>query len=60
MQENYLLKRHRWSALWNGVVIGMGVGTLMALGANGVLGILPLGLGIAMEVLQRKRLNNAG
>jgi hypothetical protein len=53
-----IIKRHRMSSLWNGVIIGIGVGTLMSVGLEGgVLAILPLGLGIGVEVMQRKRIN---
>ena len=53
-----IIKRHRMSSLWNGVIIGIGVGTLMSVGLEGgVLAVLPLGLGIGVEVMQRKRIN---
>jgi hypothetical protein len=52
------IKRQRMSALWNGVIIGIGVGTLMSVGlGGGLLVILPLGLGIGVEVMQRKRMS---
>ena len=58
MQEIDYVKRHRWNALWNGVIIGIGVGTLLSVGpAAGILAILPLGLGIGVEWMQRKRLD---
>ena len=57
MQEINYLKRHRWSGLWNGVVIGMGVAWLL-LGQP--IGLLPVGLGIGLEWTQRKRLDKAG
>ena len=56
MQELNCVKRHRWSGLWNGVVIGMGVAWLL-LGAP--IGLLPMGLGIGLEWSQRKRLDKA-
>ncbi len=48
------IKRHRWTALWNGVVIGMGA--FMIIGGF-VLGIVPLIMGIGLEVMHRKRLD---
>lgn len=48
------IKRHRWTAMWNGVVIGMGA--FMLIGGF-VLGIVPLIMGIGLEVLHRKRLD---
>ena len=48
------IKRHRWTAMWNGVVIGMGA--FMLIGGL-VLGIIPLIMGIGLEVLHRKRLD---
>ena len=54
MQEINYVKRHRWSGLWNGVVIDMGMAWLL-LGAP--IGLLPLGLGIGLEWRQRKRLD---
>ena len=54
MQEITLLKRQRWSGMWNGVVIGMGLGWIM-LGV--FIGILPLALGIVMEIMTRRRLD---
>jgi len=56
MQEIDYVKRHRWSGLWNGVVIGMGLAWLL-LGAY--IGLLPLAMGIGLEWTQRKRLNKA-
>jgi hypothetical protein len=55
MQEIDIIKNHRWSGLWNGVVIGMGVGYLLS---GILLGILPIVMGLGIEFLQRKRLNN--
>ena len=48
------IKRQRWSGLWNGVVIGMGLSWILL---GQWIGIFPLVLGIIMEVIQRKRLN---
>ena len=48
------MKRQRWSGLWNGVVIGMGLSWLLL---QQWIGIFPLVLGIFMEVIQRKRLD---
>ena len=50
------LKRQRWSGLWNGVVIGMGLGWLLW---GSFIGMLPLALGIGMEWMQRKRLRTS-
>ena len=48
------VKSHRTSALMNGVVIGLGVTTIL----GGVpLGILPLVVGIAAEFWQRSRVS---
>ena len=48
------IKRHRWTALWNGVVIGMGVSMLLTVSP---LGVIPLVMGIGLEVVHRRRLN---
>jgi hypothetical protein len=55
MQEINYVKRHRWSALWNGVVIGMGVFLLILVGHP--IGLLPIALGIGLEWTHRKRLD---
>lgn len=55
-QNSSFLKRQRWSGLWNGVVIGMGLSWLLS---GGFIGILPLAVGVVMEILQRKRLDSA-
>ena len=47
------IKRHRWTAMWNGVVIGMGA--FMIIGGF-LLGIVPLVMGIGLEVMHRRRL----
>ena len=44
--------RHRWTALWNGLIIGMGI--MYALIGN-FPGIVLLALGIGMELWQRRR-----
>ena len=56
MQETSLIKRQRWSGLWNGVVIGMGFGWILF---GQYIGIIPLAVGIGVEVMQRKRLESA-
>ena len=60
-QEQMLhhIKRHRWTAMWNGVVIGMGAFMTLAAVSGGAppLGIIPLALGIGLEVMHRKRLD---
>ena len=53
-RETGNIKRHRWTALWNGVVIGMGA--FMIIGGF-ILGIIPLIMGIGLEVMHRKRLD---
>ena len=52
--DSSFMKRQRWSGLWNGVVIGMGLGWLLW---GSVIGIFPLALGIGIEYMQRKRLS---
>ena len=49
-----VIKNHRWSGLWNGVVIGMGVGYLLS---GLILGALPIAMGLVIEILQRKKLS---
>ncbi|MDA0988929.1 MAG: hypothetical protein O2783_07400 [Chloroflexi bacterium] len=52
------IKRQRMSAMWNGVIIGIGVGTFMSAGPGALfLALIPLGLGIGVEWMQRKRLS---
>ena len=50
-------KRQRWSGLWNGVVIGMGLAWILF---GQLIGVLPLGLGIIMEIMQRRVRRNMG
>ena len=50
-------KRQRMSGLMNGVVIGIGIGSIMV---SPVIAILLICLGIGTEVLQRMRLNRNG
>ena len=50
-----VIKNHRWAGLWNGVVIGMGVGYLLS---GLILGALPIAMGLDIEILQRKKLTN--
>ena len=58
--DSSFIKRHRMSAMWNGVVIGMGFAwVLLLLPYGNPIGFVPLGLGIFMEVMKRKRLNRA-
>ena len=58
--DSGFIKRHRMSAMWNGVVIGMGFAwLLLLLPVGNPIGIIPLALGIFMEVTQRKRLKRA-
>ena len=54
MDPLMLISRHRWSALMNGVVIGLGVGYLLVLFHP--LGLLPLVLGVGLEMYQRRRM----
>lgn len=53
------IKQHRWSGFWNGVVIGMGLGWIFGGGSNMavVMGLFPVVLGICMEVIQQRHLN---
>ncbi|MBF8266512.1 MAG: hypothetical protein HW388_20 [Dehalococcoidia bacterium] len=53
MNESNFISRHRWAALWNGVVIGLGVMGFSS--GAGAFSILPLAAGIGLEVMQRKR-----
>ncbi|MBI4298191.1 MAG: hypothetical protein HY666_00310 [Chloroflexi bacterium] len=57
MFEPGVVKRHRWSALLNGIVIGFG---LMSIMSGVIFGALPMVVGIAIEVWQRKRLSAQG
>lgn len=58
--DSGFIKRHRMSAMWNGVVIGMGFAwLLLLLPVGNPIGVIPLALGIFMEVTQRKRLKRA-
>ena len=50
-------KRQRMSGLMNGVVIGIGIGSIME---SPVIAILPICLGIGTEVIQRRRHNRNG
>ena len=58
-QRLHAIKRHRWTAMWNGVVIGMGAFMTLAAFTGGVLplGVIPLILGVGLEVLHRRRLD---
>ncbi|MBI2935965.1 MAG: hypothetical protein HYY31_04050 [Chloroflexi bacterium] len=47
----------RWSALWNGIIIGLGVGNLPIYLPFGVVFIL---VGVGLEYWQRKRLRKEG
>ena len=54
MEDGRFVTSQRWSALWNGVIIGMGITGV--LGGLGLFSIIPLAMGIGLEVMQRKRL----
>ena len=54
MYEIVLIKRQRRSAVWNGVVLGMGLGWIIYNGH--VLGILALVLGVILETLTRRQM----
>ena len=56
MFELHIVKRHRWSALLNGVVIGFGIVSIMS---GAFVGILPLAVGVGIEVWQRNRLSSS-
>ncbi|MBM2827075.1 MAG: hypothetical protein HW403_1139 [Dehalococcoidia bacterium] len=52
MFDDALIRRHRWSAIMNGFLIGFGVSQFLF----GIpFGIFPLGVGIGMEIWQRKK-----
>ena len=44
--------RHRWTALWNGLIIGMGIIYIVI---GNFLGVVLLAVGIGMEVWHRRR-----
>ena len=52
--DSSFIKRQRWSGLWNGVVIGMGISWLLI---PNLVGVIPLIIGIGLEYMQRKRLS---
>ena len=47
----------RWRALINGIVIGLGVGSIIT---GQALGVLFIAVGAGMEYWHRKRLNRGG
>ena len=53
MFDDTILKRHRLSGLANGVLIGMGVGSLLA---GGVFGLILVVAGVGIEIWQRTRI----
>ena len=44
--------RHRWTALWNGLIIGMGIIYIVI---GNFLGVVLLAVGIGMAVWHRRR-----
>jgi len=54
MYEIVLIKRQRRSAMWNGVVLGMGLGWIIYNGH--LLGILALALGVILETITRRQI----
>lgn len=52
MFDDRFVRRQRFSALLNGVMIGFGVVLLF----GGPLGLLPLGAGLLVEMWQQRRL----
>ena len=59
MFDHLTLRRHRLSALSNGVLIGMGLVFTMSLGLSSVIPVIPLvGIvaGVGLEVWQRSRI----
>ena len=55
MFDNLTLRRHRLSALSNGVLIGMGIVFLLGTGPP-VFPLLGIGAGVGLEVWQRSRI----
>lgn len=53
------IKQHRWAGFWNGVVIGMGLGWIFGGDSSMafVMGCFPVVLGICMEIIQQRHLN---
>ena len=59
MFDDRTLRRHRLSALSNGVLIGMGMFfVLAAISAGGppIIGIVPVAAGVGIEIWQRSRI----
>lgn len=55
--EDSLVRRHRLSALANGVLVGMGVFILLLGGAGGLFGLVGIVAGVGLEVWQRNRVS---
>ena len=55
-------RNHRWSAFWNGVVIGMGLGWILVPKVEGnslniiMMGCFPIILGTIMEIMGQRRI----
>ena len=52
-----LVKRHRLSALANGVLVGMGLFILLLGGFGGLFGIVGIVAGVGLEIWQRNRVS---
>ena len=52
-----LVKRHRLSALANGVLVGMGLFILLLGGLGGLFGIVGIVAGVGLEIWQRNRVS---
>ena len=59
-QEPVDLGRHRWRAMWNGIVIGIGLGYIIPTPPAVGIGIVFIGVGVGVEYWQRKRLKRQG
>ncbi len=53
----WTIARHRWTAVWNGIIIGMGIVYLLL---GNFLGMVLLAVGIGMEYWQRRRAREQG
>ncbi len=53
-----LIKRHRLSAVANGVLIGMGIFFGIFFGFSGLIGLVGIIAGVGMEFWQRNRVSN--
>lgn len=57
MFDSQTIRRQRLSALSNGVLIGLGIATLLIGGASSLmLSLVPVAAGVGIEFWQRRRL----